>query len=625
VPFTWQAPVGVTPPATGVAASDLGVAAFPPASVPSGSIATTAEQYAAEIVANVRGCNFGTGANGVVCTLREGQLPDLFHSNPVVVGQAVRFESDPSYKVGFKGLVADRDRMLYAGGNGGFLHAFQAGVWDATDKRYDEGTGVEQFGFMPWTARKTIAKKPLDSGNRDYYYVDGSPSVADVWFYTDYNVGTKDASGSEWRTALVTGMRQGGEAYLALDVTHPDALSCDAPAVGDGTPCYLWEFPREDDGAAYQNWVGQTWGDPIITKVRVKVGSTELERWVAVLTGGYHPSGDPNDHASYSATATEGRSIWVVDMKTGIPLASRKFDTAGDCANPSAAANTTAERQLCFAISSTPAVYDSDGDGFSDVIYVGDLGGNMWKWVIEAPLQLSGETTASAPATDWPFRKWFSAPVYTSSGNKFYKSIYFPPAGTRKNGKLWIAFGTGERNDLLYMSSAATTADNNRFYVLEDVDVFEASSPAQALIAEADLTDLTNTSTCGSIGNKGYYLLGAEGEKWVTNVDIFVGYVIVNSYVPEASSDPCEIGGHAYLWAFKVECGQGLFTDAGGNPERTLDLGAGLPTDPRVTVGANGESSNRLIISKQGGEIINIDAPPGFPGSGMFYWRELLD
>ena len=355
------------------------------------------------------------------------------------------------------------------------------------------------------------------------------------------------------------------------------------------------------------------------------MGSNELERWVAVVSGGYHPSGDPNDHASYSATATEGRSIWVLDMETGIPLAERKFDTAGNCANPAAAVNTTAERQMCFALSATPAVYDSDGDGFADVIYAGDLGGNMWKWVIKDPLQLSDATTASTPATDWPFRKWFSAPIYPTSGSpQYYKSIFFPPAGTKKNGKVWIAFGTGERNDLLYMSDATTPDDNNRFYVVEDTDIFEQGAPAQSLIGESNLTNLTNTSTCGSVGNKGYYLVGSEGEKWVTNVDIFVGYVIANSYVPQPSTDPCEIGGLAYLWAFKVECGQGLFTDASGNPDRTLDLGAGLPTDPRVTVGANGDTSNRLIISKQGGDIINIDAPPGFPGSGMFYWRELL-
>ncbi|MGH7289506.1 MAG: pilus assembly protein [Myxococcota bacterium] len=625
VSFLHEAPVAAIPPANAVAAADLGITALP-STVPLGSIAMDAEQYAAEVVASVRGCKFGTGANSVACTLREGQLPDIFHSNPVLVGTPVLFESDPSYKDGFKGLVGGRDRVIYAGSNGGFVHGFHAGDWDATDKKYDEGTGAEVMGFMPWTARQNIQHKPGDKGNREYYFVDGSPTVADVWFYTDYTVGDMDASGDEWRTVLVTGSRQGGEAYLGIDVTDPDAGTCASPAQGAGYPCYLWEFPREDDVAAHLDWVGQTWGEPIITKVAVKVGADVLERWVAVVTGGYDKTGDPNDHLSYIPDATKGRSIWVLDVKTGVPLASRKFDTNGDCANPAAAVNSTAERQMCFAIASTPAVYDTDGNGLADVIYVGDLGGNLWKWVIEAPLELSAATAAADADADWPFRKFFAAPVYNDGSNDFYKSFYFPPAGTRKNGKIWLAIGSGERNDLTYLSDPDTDDDNNRFYVLEEVDVFDQGSPVQPLITEdPDLTNLTNTNTCGSVAGKGYFIVGSEGEKWVTNVEIFVGYVIVSSYIPQPSADPCEIGGLAFLWAFRVECGQGYFAGSSGSTTRTQDIGAGLPTDPRVTVGPNGEGSNRVIVSKQGGDVVNIEAPPGFPGSGMFYWRELLE
>ena len=628
VQFVHQSPVGGVPPANALDAADLGVT-FPPASTPAGSIATDVEQYTDEIMASVRGCSFGTGANGIPCTEREGQLPDIFHSNPVVVGQPVMFESDPSYKVGFKGLVQNRDRVIYAGSNGGFLHGFHAGDWDtsATPPRYDAGTGVELFGFMPWTARQKIQYKPFDKGNRDYYYVDGSPTVADVWFYTNWQVGSKVAAGTEWRTVLVTGSRQGGETYLALDVSDPDAGSCNSPAQGSGYPCYLWEFPREDDTSPAQDYVAETWGDPIVTKVRVTDGSNVYERWVAIVTGGYSEKSDPNQHAAYDPDSLAGRGIAVIDMKTGSLLAARSFDPAGDCANPGSLVNNTPERKMCFAIPSTPAVYDADGDGFADVLYVGDLGGNLWKWVLKAPLELSGATTAVDADGDWPFRRVFAAPVYNDGTNNYYKSIYFPPAGTRKNGKIWLAFGTGERNDLLYMSDPATTEDNNRFYVIEETDLWEQAATPQAEITEAnDLVDLDSTNTCGDLaGKRGYFIVGQEGEKWVTNVEIFVGYVIVNSYVPEPSTDPCEIGGKAYLWAFSVDCGEGLFTDAAGNKERTLDIGAGLPTDPRVTVGANGESSNRLIISKQGGDIINLEAPPGFPGSGMFYWRELID
>src|SRR5262249_20178667 len=279
---------------------------------------------------------------------------------------------------------------------------------------YTAGSGNELFGFMPWPARKNIQYKPTDFPTRKYYFVDGSPTVADAWLYTSYNVSSKLANGSERRNVLAGSMREGGNAYLALDVTNPAATTCPSPALGSGYPCYLWEFPKENAATTITNWMGQTWGDPVITKVRVAVGTNVIERWVAVVTGGYDPTGDPNTTATYSATATAGRSIWVLDLETGKVLASRKFDTAGDCTKPGAAVNTTAERKMCLSLAATPAVYDTDNDGFADLIYVGDLGGNIWKWVIKNPLTLSGATTASQPTTDWPFRQWFSAPIYVN-------------------------------------------------------------------------------------------------------------------------------------------------------------------------------------------------------------------
>jgi Tfp pilus tip-associated adhesin PilY1 len=616
-------------PTTGISAAELGITVWPYTPKPTTSVATSADQYAAELEANIRGCEFGTGITApstVACVLRQAQLGDIFHSNPVVVGTPVLFESDATY-LEFKERVAERQRVIYAGSNGGFLHGFDAGTWQTSDDPpgYDEGFGTELFGFMPWPARQNIRHKPLDTGARDYYMVDGSPSVADAWLYTTYSTGTKDASGDEWRTVLVGGMRQGGEAYFALDVSHPGE-PCMAPATGVDHPCYLWEFPRENDGVAYQNWVAQTWGDAIITKVRTQVGADVIERYVAVVTGGYHKTSDPNDLA-YFGDATEGRSIWVLDLKTGRPLASHKFDVAGDCVNTASVVNNTNERRMCYALASTPAVYDVDQDGFADVIYAPDLGGNVWKWVVKDPLNLSAATTATQPDTDWPFRKFFQADSYYDGTTRFYKSIFFPPAGTRKNGKIWLAFGTGERANLLFQDSTTTTADNNRFYVVEESDVFDDAAITPAVITDANLMNLTSTNTCASLGsNKGYYLIGATREKWVTNVELFVGYVIANSYItPDsaAAANPCEIAGQAFLWAFKVECGEGLFRDASGNPYRALDIGAGLPTDPRVTVGSGGDISNRVIISKQGGDIENIEAPPGFPQSGSFYWREL--
>ena len=94
---------------------------------------------------------------------------------------------------------------------------------------------------------------------------------------------------------------------------------------------------------------------------------------------------------------------------------------------------------------------------------------------------------------------------------------------------------------------------------------------------------------------------------------------------------PCDASGSAALYAFRVYCGEGLFVDGGGNPESKLDLGAGLPSDPKITIGGGcdgggicGPEPNRVIINKQDGSVINVEGPQGFgAGIGQFYWREM--
>ena len=46
---------------------------------------------------------------------------------------------------------------------------------------------------------------------------------------------------------------------------------------------------------------------------------------------------------------------------------------------------------------------------------------------------------------------------------------------------------TGERNDLLHLGDASTTEDNNRFYVLEEVDLWEEAGTPQSQLGESDL------------------------------------------------------------------------------------------------------------------------------------------
>jgi type IV pilus assembly protein PilY1 len=582
------------------------------------SIALNEEGLADEIIQYVRGCEFGTGvqtsdvnaASAQACASRPWRLADIFHSNPIVVGRPGAFIREPSYLT-FKSNNATRDRMIYAGSNGGWVHAFHAGDWDAsaTPPRYDEGDGTEQFGFMPAWVRNHIKNLPVPNSAAEHYYVDGSPDAADIWIHPSSTAVAKAADGSEWLTMLVGGLRQGGETYYALDVTNPAA---------SGYPGLRWEFPVEGD-TTYPSHMGETWGTPVVARIKLAVdtddnGGAGYERWVVIVTAGYDETGDPN-LGTFSGSGTKGRAIFILDAKTGQVLAMEDISARTD-ASVTAAAES-------YAIASTPAVLDIDFDDYADVIYVGDLGGNVWKWVIH-PIGDDRVNDGSGLVTQphWTFRKFFEAPEAVDGAATYYKSIFFPPSATLYRGKLWITFGTGERTDLGFEGPTTSDADNNRFYVVSDPDPYEALSTPLAVVDESSLTDVTSDESCQSITTRGFFFTVANGEKFVTNSEIFARDVIVATFTPSDLTDPCESGGgETALYVFDILCSEGFFgSDA--SPERRLSLGAGFPTDPRISAGPDGQD-NVVFIEKSRAEVESIFEDDIKAAGGLLYWREL--
>jgi type IV pilus assembly protein PilY1 len=615
-----------------LSAADLDVAAFdaPPDPTPNsawypleGSTALNEEGLADEIVAFARGCFFGTGVisgnvdTPAACASRPSRLGDIFHSNPVVVRQPNRPTGHPSYSA-FKSAYAERRRVIFTGTNAGFLEAVDAGTWDATatPPKYTAGTGAELFGFMPWQARMRIKNLPIDPPTDRNHYVDGSPQTSDMWFYSSAADKTKEAS--EWRTVLVGGMREGGSQFYALDITDPTDVNY---------PGYLWEFPREDDPDSDLDLLGESWSQPIMTRVRVKVGADNnpgvgyYERWVVIVSGGYAEVSNPNPQAVtgevsvYDSTATKGRAIFILDAKTGEVLAEKKFDASA----------TDAQADMLYTISSTPAVFDLNTDGFADVIYVGDLGGQVFKWVIhDVGEDRVNDGSGLRTQPNWPFKVFFQAPVTDIGGTDFFKNFYFSPAATFHDGKLWLAFGSGERRHLPFQGVAGED-ENNRFYVISDLDPYEQAATPLATLSEADLTDITGDEDGASFSNRGYYFKVADGEKFVTEVEIFAGQVIAASFVPTPDANVCAARGDATLYVFDVRDGKGFFEtdDASPVPTRGMAIGSGLPTNPKVSVGVGGKD-NRVYIEKSGTDLWSSEQYDIPTGGRYIYWRELF-
>lgn len=587
-----------------------------------GTLATNLNELSEEIVESIRGCNYATGTAANPCVERPWMLGDIFHSNPVVAGPPKAFINDPSFKA-YKALPQNkfRDKVVFAGTNDGWIHGFNAGVYDPSPPLpalpgYDRGTGQELFGFMPWPVRERIHEIPRDVGLRDYYGVDGSPTVAEVWNYTsDTQLPfAKLLDGSEWMTVLMGGLRQGGNGYYALDVTDPSSAQY---------PGYLWEVPREDpalDPHGLRNVIAQTWGRPVITRIKVERSpGVVVERWVAVVTGGYDPTGDPNDPLNYDPNGFAGRGIFLIDIKTGELLGQKRLH---------AVAQGDATDGMNYAIASTPAVLDLDFDSYADVIYVGDLGGNMWRWVVKYDpnsgnvLYDAVNSAADVNQTSSKFSKFFSTPVVTVSAVDYHKSFFFPPTAALKSGKLWLAFGSGERANLKRPGDSGSANENNTFYSMTDLDPLEKLG-APSPLGEFDLYNTTTDGYCTPLGptQRGFFFRGEDGEKFITESAIFNYWVIAGSFTPDTVSiDPCKGSGTAALYIFRIYCGDGFFAETGAGGDRKLDLGVGVPTDPKVSVGPGGTR----VITQVGDGIPGVSGPglPAQPVSQPFFKQE---
>jgi type IV pilus assembly protein PilY1 len=313
---------------------------------------------------------------------RDWILGDIFHSNAVIVGEPSRFFQTRAECFNwcsdggetFYNANKNREKIILVGANDGVLHAFNA------------KTGNEEWAFIP----NSLLKNLQNMTSSHTYYVDSSPKVADVWLYSDSNPSGNTKTKDEWRTVLVCGLRKGGKHYFALDITN--TLS----------PKYLWEFPKATDSATLAK-LGQSWSEPAIGRITIKVGNELHERWVAFIGGGFDP------------TNLTGNSFFVIDIKTGDVLA--EFSGLPGMKSMSA----------------PPTAVDTNADGYINKVYIGDVGGQMWVFDVS-----SNETG------NWTGKRLFSAPAVVPEKHPIYSQA---AVAFDKRGTPWVYFGTGDRED----------------------------------------------------------------------------------------------------------------------------------------------------------------------------------
>lgn len=480
--------------------------------------ASMTDSYRTDLLTYIRGTDPSNAA------IRQ-QMGDPTHSSPKLATYSC-ITVNPNNS----NLCDKADQTAFIGTNEGFIQAVN------TD------TGVEQFAFMPQELLKNIRKlkengKSSSLSPRPY----GMDSPVTLWVNdanSDGKIQTSPTNNSstqsgEFVYAYAT-MGRGGRGLYALDVTNRDTPKLLWYIIGGTTPGF--------------EKLGQTWSTPV--KSKIKVGSTVTD--VLIFAGGYDESQDGKDVRSADSY---GNALYVVNAKTGALI----WSASNQATNSSAAGHRQMSKML-YSMPGRVRVVDmqtsptgalvGDPDRLSDQIFVGDLGGQVWRFYINNGATGAGLITAGGTSGDGIFAtaiptNYASLDLIGQQQN--FRRFYNEPdvALLNKDGKLILTVNIGSG----YRGHPLNTLAEDIFYSFRTSNLTEPSGN-EGTIEEDDLLDVTTnlapteeqSAPLNLIDNRvvGGWLLRLTnlGEKVLTRA-LTAGYkdtLFFSTYQPAAST-----------------------------------------------------------------------------------------
>jgi hypothetical protein len=440
-----------------------------------------------------------------------GWLNDPFHGYTVEVKEPswIYLPSSPTY-LQFINQYKTRPARVHVLVNDGKMHCFNG------DTISPPG-GRELWSYVPRHMLTSLSAMRVGHA----YNMDGPMVVRHIFAYADSMVAN---NWYDWRTILVSGERNGGRYYFALDVTDPAESIDPMRAVsrgGNGKRPYPWPMWEVGPTTAGLADMGYTWSTPSIWKMKILRGGNPHRPdtcWVAVVGGGY----DCQD-------LTKGRFIAVLDAFSGEVI--RRLDL-GAGAGPVAAPVTLA---------------DFDRNGTVDHLYVGDLNGNVWRFDVSDSVVANWQRSPNAAFFDEP------------NNRPIYGGITLGASGLDST---WIFFGTGDRDNPFSQL-------NNRVYGIRDI---MDDNP----VAVGLLDNVTGGGSCTS--TKGWFkqISSASDTSAIFSMPItakFSDSVFTMGWkAPGGSALACSSGaaGNTYLYSFYKTCGNNVnyrrFISAGMPP-----------------------------------------------------------
>ena len=583
--------------------NSLGVPVSPSSSTLSVATNSLKNNGSSDLTAAMLGLT-GASANAdfdaAITATRSSNFGDPLHSKPALIT--------------YGGTESDPDITLFVATNGGFLHAINASTFGS---RTD---GEEQFAFIPKELLPILPKLDRDSGAHPY----GLDGDVTAWVKesSDDDDHTIEAGEGD-HVYVYAGMRRGGSNYYALDVTNRNA------------PKLKWVLKGGAGGTTGFSELGQSWSRPEVTTIKYGSGT----KTVLIFGGGYdtdqddHPTGTNGDGATTYGLADDiGRAIYIVDADTGAKLLHVGPATLADSSeSPNVLIPT-----MTNSIPSDIKLLDSDLDGHTDRLYVGDMRGQIFR------VDLSPTSTAIT-GTGVRLANLGSENGTVAADNRRF---FYPPdvvmtqspeAGV--DNYVSINIGSGYRaGPLNPLNADGTNAPrvSDRFYSLRDPNFLTAAPSNFASINHAtsgDLFDATTTATLSTTEStslsesRGWFItLGnGNGEKVLASSVTVNGEIYFTTYTPPGSVDPTACApqaGTGNLYRVSLFNATATLGDKLTDRVALLDR-PGIPSSPtimfREIFNDDGESDGVSVIHCEGTKCEEI---PDATQMAETYWRD---
>lgn len=358
---------------------------------------------------------------------RDWIFGDPLHSQPLILNYGALGSFD----------IADPDLRVIVGTNSGFLHMF------------GNDDGQEDWAFFPKELARILKLRKVNTVSNSHVY--GLDLTPVAYTYDTNSDGTISSSDGD-KAWVYVGMRRGGRALYALDVSNPSS------------PRFLWDKSVADSGMSE---LGFTWSSPVITKIPGYADSNGVLKPVVVVGAGYDPN---KDSSGVGTDDSMGRGVFILDAETGAVVRTIT----------SAAASTTNVRVpgLVDSVPAKVSLLDSNGDELTDRLYFADTGGNVWR------VDIGSTIPASTSDESWRVVKFAAlAASGTSNDRRFFNAVDVVRIRAKDGTALDVLMvGSGDRTDPLGIDV------DNEFYLLRDLQTspYTTDRPSSTRCADPD-------------------------------------------------------------------------------------------------------------------------------------------